>query len=268
MGAYLLLWLASWNAVAADTQLRLERVGTGLALTVNGAADEEWRFQFSDNLLKWTNAPTLGAIYASPDSPRVILLGLPSAPQRCYRAVRTSGLYDPAVMRTVSLTFTQSNWQQLLSANYSTGSNLVGSLVLDGVSYPGVGVHYKGNTSYTRSGVKKSLNITVDYTNATQQVRGYETLNLNNAWGDESLMREALYFNVLQEYTVGPKAGFAKLTINGEYWGVYSFPQQENGALLNEWFPSNEGDRWKAPSGTGSGGNAWRAADLSAAIAP
>ena len=95
MGAYLLLGLASWNAVAADTQLRLERVGTGLALTVNGTADEEWRFQFSDNLVKWTNAPTLGAVYASPDSPRVILLGLPSAPQRCYRAVRTSGLYDP-----------------------------------------------------------------------------------------------------------------------------------------------------------------------------
>jgi hypothetical protein len=51
-----------------------------------------------------------------------------------------------------------------------------------------------------------------------------------------------------------------KLNINGAYWGVYSLAQQENSDLTKEYFPSNDGDRWRAPNmpagGGGPGGGA------------
>jgi hypothetical protein len=243
------------QAFAAAGQVQLRVAGTNTFLQVQGDPEDEWRFQTSTSLTFWTNAPVLGTVFSAETNLPSLSAGSTTGARGFSRAVRTIGLYDAAVLRTLSLTFAQSNWQSILAANYSTGSNLVANLLFDGTNYPGVGVHYKGNTSYTRSGVKKSLNFTIDYTYPTQRLRGFETLNLNNGFSDESMMREPLYFNVVHEYTVGPRASFAKLFINGEYWGIYSFAQQENGDLLKEYFESNDGDRWKAPSGTGSGGS-------------
>jgi hypothetical protein len=257
IGIALMAWLigGAVEGFAADAQLQLRQEGTNLFIEVQGDPGDEWRFQTSTSLALWTNTPAFGTVFSGETNPPSLSAGAATAVQHFYRAVKTIGLYDVAVLRTLSLTFAQSNWQSILAANYSTGSNLAANLAFEGTNYSGVGVHYKGNTSYTRSGVKKSLNLTIDYTYPTQRLRGFETLNLNNGFSDESMMREPLYFNVMHEYTVGPRASFVKLFINGEYWGIYSFAQQENGDLLKEYFESNDGDRWKAPSGTGSGGS-------------
>jgi spore coat protein CotH len=174
---------------------------------------------------------------------------------RCfYRAVRTAGFFDSMVVRTIDLTFPEANWQTLLTANYNTGSNLLATLALGGTNYPGVGVRYRGNTSYTQSGAKKSLNIEINATNADARLMAYKTINLNNAAGDNTIMREPIYFNAMQTYAVCPKATFAKLYINGAFWGVYSCVQQEDGQLIKQWFPSNDGDRWRAANMAGQTG--------------
>jgi hypothetical protein len=77
---------------------------------------------------------------------------------------------------------------------------------------------------------------------------GYRTLNLNNAAGDETIMREAVYFNVMREFAPCPKAAMARVFINDADWGVYTLVQQENSDLIREWFPSNDGDRWRTPN--------------------
>ena len=122
---------------------------------------------------------------------------------------------------------------------------------MDGVIYNGVGIRYRGNTSYTSSGAKKSVNIDINYTNSDLRLGGYKALNLNNANADNSIMREPLYFNVMRAYTICPRASFIKLMINGEYWGLYNLVQQEDGDLIKEWCPSNDGDRWRAPNMAG-----------------
>ena len=63
------------------------------------------------------------------------------------------------------------------------------------------------------------MNIEIDYTNATARLMGYKTVNLNNAYGDETIMREPLYFNVMRQYTVCPQASLAKVYINGAVLG-------------------------------------------------
>jgi hypothetical protein len=249
-------------ANGADGQIRLRAEGANTFIQVRGDADEDWRFQISTDLVTWSNATTLGTLLSGGTNAPWRSVGDRAAPRCFYRALKTAGLYDPTLLRTISLTFTQSNWQTLLANGRTTGSNVLCSLVMDnGTAIYGVGARYKGNTSYTGMGpggapTKKSLNIELDYTNSQSRLMGYKTVNLNNACGDETIMREPLYFDVMQDYTVCPKASLVKLYINGTYWGVYSFAQQPNSDLMKEWFPSNDGDRWRAPNvgGGGAGG--------------
>ena len=89
-------------------------------------------------------------------------------------------LYDETMLRTLKLTFSQANWWTLLTNNYQSKTNLPATLTVDGVVYEGVGVRFRGNTSYQMIGAsqKKSFNIEIDYTVAGQKLMGYDSLNL------------------------------------------------------------------------------------------
>lgn len=167
-----------------------------------------------------------------------------------------SGLYDQTVLRTLQLTFKQTDWWQQMVANYASEVSIPADLAVEGVTYPDVGVRFKGATSYSMTGnsQKKSFNISMDFKNPAQRLMGYRTLNLNNAAMDPTFMREVTYFDILRRYTPGPKACFVKLIINGESWGIYVHVQQENAELVEEWFLNNDGNRWKAGVGALPGG--------------
>ena len=171
---------------AAEARLFLDSHDVAPVLRVFGNEDDEWRFQSSPDLKAWTDLPRLGAVFSHPDNPPSVGLADTDSARAFYRAIRTSGLYDPAVMRTVSLTFAQANWQTLLASGRTTGSNIVGDLLLDGVvARTGIGARYRGNTSYTGMGaggapVKKSVNLQVDFVDPDSRLMSYENLNLNN----------------------------------------------------------------------------------------
>lgn len=254
-----LLVLAAPRSLRADDgEVLLSRDGGTLRVSVAGDPDDEWRLESSEDLVSWAEWPGLGSLLSGRTNATVADLGEPADTRRFFRTTRTAGLFDPTLVRTLSLTFTQANWQTQLAANYSRGSNLAATLAFNGRTYPGVGVRYRGNTSYTMSGAKKSLNLEIDATDPDADLLRYDTLNLNNAFGDESLQREVLYFNLMRRYTVCPGATFARLLINGTYWGLYSCIQQQDGRMMNEWFPSNDGDRWRAPNMGGGGGGPGR----------
>jgi len=118
----------------------------------------------------------------------------------------------------------------------------------NGATNAGAGARYKGNSSYFGPGLKKSINLELDWTDPAAKLMGYTTINLNNAYGDETIMLEPLYFSVMSKYTPCPKGAMARVHINGLFWGVYSLAQQENGQIISEWFPSNNGDRWRTPN--------------------
>lgn len=230
--------------------LKIQNTTDELSLQVTGDEDDVWIFESSTDLVNWNQAYDLSNVNADHDP-------LPIAEPTTlafYRARLISDFYDPSLIRTISLTFEESNWQEILQANYSDASNLVGNVSMNGIDYPEVGIRYKGNTSYFQSGEKKSIAIEMDYVDADLELEGYNNLNFNNALNDETLMREALYFNSIKEYAITPNAGFIKVIINDENWGVYSNAQQQDSTLIEEWFDDNDGDRWKSPSGTGAGG--------------
>jgi hypothetical protein len=262
------------TALADDGQIRLFSAANGLHIQVNGDKDDDWSFQVSSDLLNWENEPALGTLLSggTANAPSKLLNLAPA--NRFYRARQTEGLYDPIALRTFSLTFTHADWQTLLTSGRNTGTNVVGDLTLDnGLAISGIGARYRGNTSFSASGEKKSVAIDLDATDPKADLSGYSSLNLNAAVGSggflgggagpggagpgtnnasgSAFLVEPIYFTVMQRYTVCPKAVIAKLNINSDYWGVYALTQNEDNDLIQEWFQSTDGDRWRAPNAAG-----------------
>lgn len=201
------------------------------------------------SLLRGQNLPS--AIFFSENEHILYTDGRPS-----------EGLYDESQIRTFHLWFSQPNYWQTLKNNYASHTDLPALLVVDGDTFPNVGVRFKGQTSYmmTQTSDKKSFNITVDYANPGQNVMGYETFNLNNCFQDASFMREMAYLHQIRRHVPAARAAYVRLFINGQSWGIYPNVQQLNADYLEEWFFSNNGTRWRAdrPDGSfGGPGGGW-----------
>jgi hypothetical protein len=165
-------------------------------------------------------------------------------------------LYAPLAYRTLFLEFEDADWQEQLAAFYRTDVDVPATLIVDGKKYPGVGVHYRGNSSYftVGPGLKKSLNISLDHTDKTQRLYGHKTLNLLNGHDDDSQIRAVLFSRVAQEYIPAPRANVVRLSINGESWGVYASVEQFNKDFLQHFYQTDKGSRWKVPGRPGARG--------------
>lgn len=171
-------------------------------------------------------------------------------------------LYDGKVLRTLYLRFPNEDWYAESADFYRTGVEVPADLTVDGITYPSVGVRFRGNTSYMMAPEKKPLNISIDYNDDSQRLYGYKTLNLLNNNADPSLVREVLYSRICREYMPAPKANFVKLVINGENWGIYANVQQFNKDFLQDWFGTKGGVRWKiSPMRNRGGSLAWLGSD-------
>lgn len=167
---------------------------------------------------------------------------------------QTPDLYDEFTLRTIELSFSQSNWWQQLGNNYSSQTYLQADMTVDGVSYPGVGVRFKGNSSYSsvRNSPKKPFNIDVDAFNPGQELYGYEKVILNNGYKDPTFCREVVAYRVMRQYLPASKANWLRLVINGESWGLYMNIQHVGSDFMDEWFEEDGGNRYKAIPGSGS----------------
>lgn len=166
-------------------------------------------------------------------------------------------LYASNVLRTVFLDFEESDWEKELEDFHGTDVDVSAKLTVDGKTYPDVGVHFRGASSYMMigEGRKRSLNLSIDFAHEDQAVGGYRTLNLLNAHEDPTFLRTVLYFDTARSYVPAPKANWVRLVINGESWGVYINVQQFNKDFTKEWFGSKKGARWKVPGSPGGQGS-------------
>ena len=57
-------------------------------------------------------------------------------------------LYEPTVLRTLFLDFEDKDWEAELADFHSTDVEVPATLTVDGKKYPGVGVHFRGMSSY------------------------------------------------------------------------------------------------------------------------
>jgi hypothetical protein len=158
-------------------------------------------------------------------------------------------LYASNVFRTFFLEFESTDWEKELSDFHGTDVEVPAKLTVDGKAYPGVGVHFRGASSYfmVGEGRKRSLNLSIDFEHDDQRLLGYRTVNLLNAHRDPTFLRTVLYYHIARHYLPAPKANYVRLVVNGESWGLYVNAQQFNKDFIKEWFSDSKGARWKVP---------------------
>ncbi|MFM1944054.1 MAG: Inner spore coat protein [Verrucomicrobiota bacterium] len=166
------------------------------------------------------------------------------------------GLYDPRTLRTFFLDFASEDWEQELEDFNNTDVDVPARLTVDGKTYDGVGVHFRGNTSFAMvpDGGKRSLNLSLDFIEDGQDIDSYNTLNFLNAHEDASFMRTVVSLDIAREYIPAPKANFVRVVINGESWGLYVNVQQFNKDFLKDFWDTKKGDRWKVVGRPGAQG--------------
>ena len=162
--------------------------------------------------------------------------------------------YDESVLRTLFVTFENSDWEGELEDFHGTDVDVPATLVIDAKTYRDVGFRFRGNSSYgmVPEGRKRSFNVTIDMAHKDQNAGGYRTLNLLNSHEDPTLMRAVLFLHVARAYIPAPKANFVRVVINGESWGAYQSVQQFNKDFQTENYKESGGARWKTPGSPGA----------------
>ena len=259
-GILLVIAVLTLTVQAGDGSVRFAISNNAVWLKVDGDRDDDWWLQSSTDLTTWTTLANFGTLLSGNETNAPWRsAGTKSTSPTYYRALQTAGLYDPTLFRTVSLTFTQANAAAFSNAMHlarASGNNMyLPMLWLDnGATNNHVGARFKGNSSYI--GLRRSINLDMDLVITNADLMDFTTVNLNNAAGDETVMREPIYFTVMSQYTPCPEGAMCNVYANGTQWSVYSLVQQENSQLIKKWFPSTDGDRWRAPNAATSGGGA------------
>ena len=166
-------------------------------------------------------------------------------------------LYDIKTLRTLFFEFENADWSKELWEFNNSDVEVPAKLTVDGKVYKDVGVHNRGASSLFSvgtEGMKRSMNVDLDFVHEDQNLLGYRTLNLLNSHRDPTYVRTVLYYFVAGQYIPAPKANYVRVVINGESWGPYVSAQQFNKEFVKEHFGTTKGARWKVPGSPGGRG--------------
>lgn len=155
--------------------------------------------------------------------------------------------YDPAVIQTVDLTIAPAVIAQL---NAEAPGYLPADVTINGVLYPNVGVRLKGSSTYQdldcsdticKAGFKLKLNeFELD-----QKLGDIERVTLNNMTSDYTQSKEVIAYNLLLEHSqLGSRCNFARVTLNGEPWGLYANIESADDHWLKRRFVDATGEFW------------------------
>jgi hypothetical protein len=172
------------------------------------------------------------------------------------RAYPDSQLYDPAALRTLFFEIDDADWEKELADFYRTDVDVPAALTVDGRKIEGVGLHFRGASSFftVGEGWKRSINVALDHTHPGEKLHGYKTLELLNSHEDPTFARTFLFNFIARHYIPAAKVNHVKVAINGESWGIYVSQEQFNKDFLKEWFGTKDGARWRMPANP-RGGN-------------
>lgn len=160
-------------------------------------------------------------------------------------------LFNAAVIHKYELRFYTDNWQDSLEYNYEALDQeyMPAQLIYnDSVVLDSIGVRYKGNSSYIRSGatVKKPFKFRFDKYIEDQMLFGIERLNFSNSVSDPTLMREMIGYNISRKLMPSPRAVYANIYVENELIGLYVQVEQVDEIFLNRFFTGNGFNLYKA----------------------
>ncbi len=169
-----------------------------------------------------------------------------------FGALGAQDFYDINTVNDIHLYFTQANWDQILDQLYAAGNEerLLGTAIINGVTYDSVGVRYKGNSSYNPNRPKNPFNIKLDYMIEDQLLGPYGTLKLANGFSDPSFIRETLSYEIARKYMPACLANYARVYVNDVQIGIYTSVQDVDSYFMNSHFHCGGKPRFKCDTNT------------------
>ncbi|MFN4254155.1 MAG: CotH kinase family protein [Saprospiraceae bacterium] len=154
-------------------------------------------------------------------------------------AVAGQGFYDLDKIQDIRIYFSQPDWDYRMDTAKAgaDGYLLADSVVVNGAAFKNCGVKYKGNSSYDAARAKNPPHIELDYQEDTDY-QGFTDIKLGNCWSDNSSVREPLTYAILRQYMDAPRGNFARVSINGAFYGLMNNAESIGKAFLRDRFAS------------------------------
>lgn len=152
--------------------------------------------------------------------------------------------YDIKTIQTVSITFKEKNWRDILdSLRYNGDELLTGTVEVNKQKFDNAGIRYRSARGFQIGGKHNSLYIRLP---EGKDYQGYGVVELSNAVRDPSVVREVLAAEIARKYMPAPKANYAKVLINGNYYGFFVNMESVDGKFLDRNFGDKNGDLFYA----------------------
>lgn len=185
-----------------------------------------------------------------------------------------TALFDADEIMQVNILMEEEEWKKMLE-NAISEEYYPCDVEINGTVVSGVGIRPKGNTSLTSVAAdpdtdRYSFKLEFDQYVKGQTCFGLDKLILNNNYADATNMKEAVVYDMYRYLGADASlSNYAKVSINGEYWGVYlaleaveeSFLQRNYGSISGALYKPDSMDRkggaGDKPDGAGPKGGAW-----------
>ena len=176
-----------------------------------------------------------------------------------------SELFNTDEIISVDIRMDEADWQKMLS-NAASEEYYVCDVVVNGKKISNVAIRPKGNTSLSAIAMdpdsdRFSLKLEFDHFVKGQTCYGLDKLILNNNYADATNMKEAVIYDMYQY--MGADASlynYAKVSVNGEYWGVYLALEGVEESFMLRNFGTQDGELYKPDTmeigGTGGSSSA------------
>ena len=136
--------------------------------------------------------------------------------------------------------------QMFQRSSRPTFTDFKGDITIDGVTVKSVAIRKKGFIG-SLDDYRPSLKIAFDeYVDGQNPIAGLDRLTLNNNKQDHGLVSQHLTYRTFRKAGLpAPRVGFARVTVNGEYLGVYSNVEAVRKPFLKAAFGDGSGDLYE-----------------------
>ena len=168
-------------------------------------------------------------------------------------------LFDTDEIISINIEMDEDDWNEMLE-NAMSEEYYVCDVVINGTRISNVAIRPKGNTSLSAivsdpDSDRYSFKLEFDHFVEGQTCFGLDKLVLNNNYADATNMKEAIVYDMFRY--LGADASlynYAKVNVNGEYWGVYLALESVDESFMLRNFGTQDGELYK-PESMGIGGN-------------
>jgi len=155
---------------------------------------------------------------------------------------QTSDFYAVDTIQELNVTFEQDNWRYLLdSLRFNGRDMLLADLEINEKTFRDVGVRYQHTGAFKPGQKRNSLYIDLDFINTSHEYEGNRNIILSSALRDPSMLREVLGYEIARRYMPAPRANFARVQVNDEYYGLFVNIEPIEDTFLERHFQSSEG---------------------------